>query len=64
MVGGGSKFLSTVMTELDSTGWGASLEVEDAAGARNRATVYWVALATFTGGRMKSGEWWHATAGE
>jgi hypothetical protein len=52
------------MTELDSTGWGASLEVEDAAGARNRATVYWVALATFTGGRMKSGEWWHATAGE
>lgn len=49
---------------LDSIGWGASLEVGDAAGARNRAVVYWVALATFTGGRVKSGERWHVAGGE
>jgi hypothetical protein len=49
---------------LDSIGWGASLEVGDAAGARNRATAYWVALATITSERMKYDERWHAPRGE
>jgi hypothetical protein len=58
-VGGGSKFQSTVVVELDSTGWEASLEVGGAASARNWAAVYWVALDTFISGRMKSGKQWH-----
>jgi hypothetical protein len=56
--------LSTAVVNFDPISWGASLEIGDAAGARNQAAVYWVALAMFTGGRVKSGEWWYAPGGE
>jgi hypothetical protein len=36
----------------------------DAVGARNQAAVHWVALATFTDGRVKSDERWHAARWE
>jgi hypothetical protein len=63
VVGGGSKLLSTTTVGFDSTGWGASWEVGGATGARNRAVVHGLALATFTSAWMKSGERWHVAGG-
>jgi hypothetical protein len=56
VIGGGSKCQSTTVVAFNSTCEEASRKDEASTSARNQVMVHALALATFTGARVKFGE--------